>query len=134
MPVFKIVLAGVAVFLLLAFLLTPSLNVGGSTAARAKAKNDVIMLTTAARAHTTEFGAPPQGDAKTTLRILQGDNPRKVVFLEISPKQMANGGRFTDPWGSPYVFDLSASNPWAYSFGRNRQDEGGNGDDVASWK
>ena len=68
-------------------------------------------------------------------KYVEGDNKRNVVFLEIKPQNISNDGYFLDPWGTPYVLNLvNPSNLWAYSFGKNKIDEGGNGDDVASWK
>jgi len=125
------------VFLLVASILIPfpSFNDGVGPARKAQAKNAVLILTTAAKAYVAEYGVPPVGDSRAILQVLQKDNPRKIVFLEIAPKQISKEGFYTDPWGSPYAFDLSkATEPWAYSFGKNKIDEGGRNDDVASWK
>ena len=129
----RIILFGV-VFLVAVSLFIPSFNDGDRPARTVKAENAVRQLVTAAEAYNEEYGEPPRGDRKAILRALQNDNPRKVVFLEISPKDLSTDGIYLDPWGTPYAFDLSTSSPWAYSFGKDRIDEGGNGDDVASWK
>jgi len=115
-------------------MLFPRVYIGIDSGGKAKAKNAVVQLVTAAKFYKDEYGEPPKGDGKSILRTLQKDNPRKIVFLEISPKELSKEGIFLDPWGTPYVFDLSNSSPWAYSFGKNKRDEGGNGDDAASWK
>ena len=133
MRVLKIIFFASAV-LLLASVFIPSFSDGVSPARKAKAKNAVDMLTIAAKAYKEEYGESPKGDRVSILRTLHNDNPRKIVFLEISPKELSKEGIYLDPWGTPYVFDLSNSSPWAYSFGKNKRDEGGNGDDVASWK
>ena len=133
MRVLKIIFFAV-VFLLVASLFIPSFSDVVGPERKAKAKNAVYQLVTAARAYKEEYGEPPKGDRKSILRTLQNDNPRKIVFLEISPKELSKDGIFLDPWGTPYIFDLSISSPWAYSFGKNKRDEGGNGDDAASWK
>jgi len=102
---------------------------------KSKAQTDISMLIAAAKAYTTEYGAPLQEDSRAVIRTLEGDNKRNVVFLEIKPQNISNDGYFLDPWGTPYVLNLvNPSNLWAYSFGKNKIDEGGNGDDVASWK
>ena len=122
------------VFLLVASIFIPSYNDGVGPARKAKAKNAVDMLIIAAKAYKEEYGEPPKGDSRSVLHTLQSDNPRKIVFLEISPKELSKDGIYLDPWGTPYVYDLSISSPWAYSFGKNKRDEGGNGDDAASWQ
>jgi type II secretory pathway pseudopilin PulG len=123
-----------AVFLLVASVFLPSFNDGIGPARKAMAKNAVLQLVTAAKAYKEEYGKPPKGDSQSVLRILQNDNPRKIVFLEISPKELSKDGIYLDPWGTPYVFVSSSFSPWAYSFGKNKRDDGGNGDDAASWK
>jgi len=133
MRVLRIIFLAV-VFLLVASLFIPSFNDGVGPARKAKAKNAVCQLVIAAKSYKDEYGEPPKGSSKSILRTLQNDNPRKIVFLEISPKELSKDGIFLDPWGTPYVFDLSSLSPWAYSFGKNKRDEGGNGDDAASWK
>lgn len=76
-------------------------------------------------------------NTKSTNGRVGGDPALRLpsFFIELTPKQISKEKLFVDPWGTPYVFDLAKpSDPRAYSFGRNKRDEGGNGDDVASWK
>jgi len=88
-----------------------------------EAMNDVTQLVTAAKAYHAEFGKMPEGDAASILRALQGDNPKKIIFLEINSKKISKDGLFLDPWGAPYLFDFSTSHaPWAYSRGNTRRD------------
>ena len=120
---------------LLASFLFPAVGPGISYSPRADAMNTVIQLVTAAKAYKKEYGDSPKGDKKSILRVLQKDNPRKIVFIELNPKAISKEGILVDPWGSPYAFDLSSTtDPWAYSFGKNKIDEGGHNDDVTSWK
>ena len=119
----------------LALLLCPDIASTGHPEGRSEEKNSVIQLIVAAKGYRSEYGEPPKGDRKTILQVLQGNNPRKIVFIELNPKRITKEGIFVDPWGSPYAFDLSnATDPWAYSFGKNKIDEGGHNDDVTSWK
>jgi len=134
--------------LLVFFLLLPQVRVGpsdrkvnrtmnavGSGEGKvARAMNDVDVLVAAAQAYIREYGDNPKGDSPQVLNILQGHNPRKIVFLEIDPQSLSKNGGFLDPWGSEYVFDFSNTQfPWAYSRGKDKIDEGGHGDDIASW-
>ena len=46
-------------------------------------------------------------------------------------------GELTDPWGTPYRFDLSdPKSPRVWSCARNRKDDGGaqSSDDIVSWR
>ena len=100
-----------------------------------QARMDVRILIDGSRAYWIEYGRPPEGNNKNILKTFQGSNPRNLVLLELDPRRVSKDGLYLDPWGTPYAFDLSkGSDSWAYSFGRNKLDEGGNGDDVASWK
>jgi hypothetical protein len=67
---------------------------------------------------------------------LTGNNPRKVVFLEVRKKDINSDGEMIDPWQTAYRIGITSDQfPWAYSFGKNRIDEGGNigSDDIVSW-
>ena len=119
----------------LALLLFPAISSTQHSDGRSETKNSVIQLTIAAKGYIAEYGGPPKGDIKTILQALQGDNPRKIVFIELNPKRITKEGILVDPWGVPYAIGLSnATGPWAYSFGKNKLDEGGRNDDVTSWK
>ena len=96
---------------------------------------DVSLLVNATKYYKSEYDTFPQGDKKTVLKALQGNNEKRIVFVELDTRRLSRNGEYLDPWGSPYFFDLSRGpKPWAYSFGKNKVDEGGTGDDVASWK
>lgn len=108
---------------------------GISDAPRARAKNDVVQLKVAMTAFITEYGKQPEKVASRLLDCLSGANERKIVFIELPKKQINENGVFVDPWGSPYQFGYNMDDgTWAYSFGKNRIDEGGRGDDVNSWQ
>lgn len=74
-------------------------------------------------------------------------NHRGIRFLDVAVDRMQEG-EFLDPWGTPYQirfpdvgFDFVKIDgtiidaPVAvWSVGRNRKDEAGRGDDIASWR
>ena len=71
------------------------------------------------------------------MNAFRGGNPRKIVFFEARPSSYNAQGAFIDPWGTPYVLDLSKPEaPRAWSCGPNRRDEGGakGSDDIVSWR
>lgn len=76
----------------------------------------------------------PEGDAAAKLSVLLEVNVhRHGRHLKVDPARLGADGIYRDPWGSPYAFGWNEE-PWAYSFGPNRIDEGGNGDDISSWR
>jgi|GEM_PF-6542793 hypothetical protein len=79
------------------------------------------------------LGAKIEGD-----RIYVYTSGTKVVLGTVRKEYLTQDGRvILDPWGGPYIilkgghyksfFDI-------YSFGPNRKDEKGEGDDIANWK
>jgi len=120
---------------LLAALLIPAITGSNCPSSWNQARSDIRLLIDAARFYPIEYGGLPEGDSNEILKKLQeSNNPHNLVLLKLDPKRVSREGLYLDPWGTPYAFDLSkGSDSWAYSFGRNKLDEGGNGDDVASW-
>lgn len=82
----------------------------------------------------------PAGDPADQLRtLLEGNRHRHGHHLKIDESRLASNGLYLDPWGSPYAFGwwetpFQRTRAWAYSFGPNTINEGGNGDDIASWR
>jgi type II secretory pathway pseudopilin PulG len=126
----------VIVVLVLLGLLFPSINGRGLPPKRVLARNDLMQVRAALRNYIAEYGAPPTGAAAKIMTALRGNNPQKIVFFEASANRFNRFGEFLDPWGSPFRIDTSnPEQPWAYSFGGNRIDEGGieSSDDIATW-
>lgn len=98
-------------------------------------KKETAALVLSLRAHRDTFGVYPGGNSSEAIAALRGQNPKDLVFLEIAPERISSSGEYVDVWGSPYRFggEMTARMPWAYSVGPDKMDEGGKGDDVASW-
>jgi hypothetical protein len=76
----------------------------------------------------------PKGDAANKLSVLLSVNVhRHGRHLKVDSARLGSDGVYRDPWGSPYAFGWN-ERPWAYSFGPNRIDEGGKGDDISNWR
>lgn len=58
--------------------------------------SEMPAIIVAAQAYYSEFSALPRGNTDDILKALQGDNPRKILFLEPSDTPMS------DTWGTPY--------------------------------
>lgn len=119
--------------LLIALLMFPRVGQGISAGPRVQAKSDVTQIVGAVETYQSEYGQFSSREARKVIRALRGENSRKTVFLEIDPNRLSEIGDFLDPWGEPYAIFVSEAGVRAYSFGRNRRDEMGGGDDVASW-
>ena len=96
-----------------------------------------MQLRAAMKHYHIEYGFGPTGPHSQITAALRGNNERKIIFFEAPANRFNDSGEFLDLWGSPFRIDASnPDQPWAYSFGKNRIDEGGaeGSDDVASWQ
>jgi hypothetical protein len=120
---------------------------GGSdpnAARRTQARNDVSTISAAVKSYQVEYEMPPSGKHAAMLRALLGDNPRKIVFVDVDPVKNPNvpknglaNGLWYDPWGSPYRIEVSdPKNPRVWSPGKNKKDEPDDphSDDICSWR
>ena len=117
-------------------------TVGGLVLVRAnkvsQARHDVQVIALTLDGFAHENGDYPRGTPAEICRMLRGEtingqNPRKLDYVEAQPHEVNGLGEFVDPWGEPYrmSFDRVAR---VYSCGPNRIDEHGAGDDITSWK
>jgi hypothetical protein len=104
---------------------------------RGQAKSRLTQLTSSLAKYRTEYGSLPSGGNAEIIWALLGKNPRKIVFFEAQPDAFNSRNELTDPWGTPYCFDLAnPETPRLWSCGRDRVDNRGaeGSDDVASWR
>ena len=116
--------------------------VGAFTVARvskhSQARHDVQVIALALDGFVLENGGYPKGTRGEICRLLRGEsingqNPKKLDYVEALPSEMNSTGEFLDPWGEPYRISVDP-NVRVYSCGPNRVDEHGAGDDIVSWK
>ena len=103
-----------------------------------QARHDVQVIALALDGFVLENGSYPRGTRGEICRLLRGEsingqNPKKLDYVEALPSEMNRAGEFLDPWGEPYRISVDP-NVRVYSCGPNRLDEQGDGDDIASWK
>jgi type II secretory pathway pseudopilin PulG len=103
-----------------------------------QARHDVQVIALALDGFTFENGDYPKGTRGEICRLLRGEsingqNPKKLDYVEALPSEMNSTGEFLDPWGEPYRISVDPK-VRVYSCGPNRNDEQGDGDDIASWK
>lgn len=110
----------ISIIAILASLAFPAVNGALDSARKARAKNDVVQIATAVVAFETEYGRLPTNASGTIpvnnnfLNILTGvdaaNNPRRIVFLELSEWKRGQGGTnsvgFCDPWGNTTPYQI----------------------------
>jgi len=123
-------------------LIAVAATVGAFTASHvgkhSQARHDVQVIALALDGFKQENGEYPSGTRGEVCRMLRGEsvngqNPKKLDYIEAQPHEVNASGEFVDPWGEPYRFSVDP-NVRVYSCGPNRIDEQGAGDDIASWK
>src|SRR5579863_322429 len=110
---------------------------GGLAAFRAakasEARHDVKVIALALDGFARENGNYPKGTPGEICRMLRGEtvngqNPKKLDYVEARPYEVNGLGEFVDPWGQPYRMSVGPP-ARVYSCGPNRIDEHGEGDD-----
>ena len=129
-------------WVLLSFLILATAVVSAFTAhhfsKQSQARHDVQVIALALDGFAFENGDFPQGTRGEICRLLRGEsingqNPKKLDYVEALPTEMNGTGEFLDPWSEPYRISVDPRTR-VYSCGPNRVDEHGDGDDIASWK
>jgi type II secretory pathway pseudopilin PulG len=109
----------VSIIAILVGLLVPAVGKVRERGRRVKAAGEIRELEKAWRMYYRTYDdLPPDGSmGPGECRILSGDNPDSVVFMEMSDYQLASG--MEDPWGNLYQVyferDLQMSTAWYYS-------------------
>jgi hypothetical protein len=111
-------------------------TVGCGRQKAARTQHDVSQLRLALDLYLGEHGAYPSGTTGEICRLLlgqevNGQNAKKLSYIEAQPNEINAAGEFLDPWGMPYRIIIQ-SPPRVYSCGPNKLDENGAGDDIAS--
>jgi type II secretory pathway pseudopilin PulG len=126
----------------LSFLILAAAVVGAFTVTHVskhtQARHDVEVIALALDGFASENGDYPKGTRGEICRMLRGEsingqNPRKLDYVEALPTEMNGTGEFLDPWGQPYRISVDPKTR-VYSCGPNRVDDHGDGDDITSWK
>ena len=72
------------------------------------------------------------------VRALRGENPKQLIFHDFPEEQLQfeeDGPSFIDPWGMPYQYRLEGSNIVVWSYGPDKIDSRGDGDDIKeAWR
>jgi Type II secretion system (T2SS), protein G len=101
--------AGAAVVVGLVFLglLVPR-GGSGNEAKGALCRTEMTALIAAGANYHEVYGSSPTGDQGGFIRSLLGNNPRKIVFINLNPDRLISTGDYRDPWGTPYQIQSEA--------------------------
>jgi prepilin-type N-terminal cleavage/methylation domain-containing protein len=103
----------IAIIGMIMALLLAAINLARQRARRAQAQAEVRELVKAWKSYWSVYGEWPSGvglgvNVPMTgdmMRILQGDNPQQLKFMDVPEDALENG--YTDPWGGLYEVDFS---------------------------
>jgi type II secretory pathway pseudopilin PulG len=103
-----------------------------------QARHDVKVIALTLDGFARENGDYPRGTPGEICRMLRGEtvngqNPKKLDYVDAQRNELNGLGEFIDPWGQPYRMSVAGA-ARVYSCGPNRIDEHGEGDDITSWK
>jgi Type II secretion system (T2SS), protein G len=79
---------------------------GGGHAKIPRAQTDEEQLSIGIQSYGQVFGSYPTGENSNVVRMLIGDNPRKMVFLNFR-RPAKHPNEMVDPWETPYQIEFS---------------------------
>ena len=92
---------------------------------------EITSFAASMESYKIEFGSYPTGDNRAILGVLQGNNPKKLIFLDVHPRSISADGAFVDPWQTPYEITIRSTNSVSIrSAGKNKRF--GDADDVTN--
>jgi len=99
----------------------------------------VARLEKALLLYREDFGKFPPANGAPLATFL-GTEERNGPYLDLARERRDGVGHFVDFWGNRYLFTCPGKqgrNPRLFdiqSYGQNRRDDGGRGDDITNWE
>lgn len=106
----------------------PSVSMYRRRAKEAKARADIENLGIAIKMYQVDNGSYP--NASGLVSTLESGG-----YMEFKDEEVVSGN-FVDPWRNPYQYDSDGGHNSSfdiYSYGHNKIDESGGGDDITNW-
>lgn len=94
------------------------------------AERHAHFILLAVRQYEQEFGELPQGTTAEILRKLEGNNAKKIAYLDLASQERTPDGGWLDPQGTPYSITTTGTNLEVRSAGPDRKF--GTADDIAT--
>jgi len=92
---------------------------------------EIYSFAAAMESYKDAYGTYPTGDNSTVFGALRGNNPKKLIFLDVHPRSISADGAFVDPWQTPYEIRVNSTNSVSVrSAGKNKHF--GDADDVTN--
>jgi Type II secretion system (T2SS), protein G len=83
---------------------------GGGPAKVPRARSDERQLLLSMEICKQEFGSYPTGENATIMKLLAGDNAKKMKFINLGILSTNAAGQFVDPWKIPYKIISDGTN------------------------
>lgn len=133
----------VAILAILASLVTAGAQAARRKGAITRAKTTIGSLETAIAMYQGDMGDyPATGNSKLVEAIQEDPNDPdwNGPYMEFKQDELKDGEAL-DPWGTPYQYvSVNGGAPQhrersfdLFSYGPNKQDDGGTGDDIVNW-
>lgn len=101
---------------------------GGGPEKIPRSRLDEEALNSALKNYQSVYAVYPTGESSNVVRILTGDNPQRIVFLNFR-RTSEHPNEMVDPWGTPYQIKfLQQTNFIIRSSGKNKVS--GDKDDI----
>lgn len=65
-------------------------------------------LLAAIKSYHEEIKVYPEGNNARIAKQLQGDNPKKILFIDWPKGEINPAGELLDPWKTPYLIKIGA--------------------------
>jgi hypothetical protein len=102
-PFLEAALVLAIILVLIGDILMGGMDSGLKAPPRAKAANDIVQICIACQNYVTKYGTlPPSSENYRLTKILCGDNPRGITFINLMPSKLNPNGEMIDPWGTPF--------------------------------
>jgi len=125
----------IAIITILMGITIPVIRSANARAKISRAKSDIAKLETAAEMYKNDFGIYPASGITNLYLAAKSISPvTKKQYVIFKSKDIKND-QVIDSWGSPYSYSYTTNEKSVkiYSFGPNKTDNAGSGDDVNNW-
>lgn len=128
----------IAIMAILMGITIPVIRSANARAKIARAKSDIAKLEAAAEQYKNDYGSYPSSSSDTNLyAAARSTSPiTKKPYIQFKEKDIVMQ-RVVDSWGTPYKYTAPGTRNTKsvdiYSFGPNKTDDAGAGDDINNW-
>lgn len=127
----------IAIMAILMGITIPVIRSANARAKIARAKSDIAKLEAAAEQYKNDYGSYPTSGNTNIYNAARSTSPvTKKPYIIFKAKDITSS-EVTDSWGKPYTYTAPGTQNTKsvdiYSFGPNKTDNAGTGDDINNW-